>query len=133
MVKLSFLFKKILAFCQLHPITHECIILYIKSTCVCVCLYVRAVSRHCPDLCFFFFLMGFVFLVDCRSGGRILQWVLFSWSIVAMGEEFYSEGRILQLPVPLCRGCFWCCNQQGVAAADDSWQDLDHGESLSSQ
>jgi hypothetical protein len=37
------------------------------------------------------------------------------------------------LPVPLCRGCFCCCNQQGVAAADDSWQDLDHGESLSSQ
>jgi hypothetical protein len=28
-------------------------------------------------------------------------------------------------------GC--CCDQQGFAAADDSWQDLDHGESLSSQ
>jgi len=34
--------------------------------------------------------MGFVVLVDCRGGGRILQWVLFSWSIVAMGEEFCS-------------------------------------------
>jgi len=54
--------------------------------------------------------MGFVFLVDYRGGGRILQ-----------------------LPVPLCCGCFCCCNQQGVAAADDSWQDLDHGEILSSQ
>jgi hypothetical protein len=35
-------------------------ILYIKATCLSVCLSVRAVSRHCPDL-FFFFLMGFVF------------------------------------------------------------------------
>jgi hypothetical protein len=27
-----------------------------------VCLSVRAVSKHCPDLCFFFFLDGFCFL-----------------------------------------------------------------------
>jgi len=54
--------------------------------------------------------MGFVYLVDCRGGGRILQ-----------------------LPVPLCRGCFCYYDQQGVVAADDSWQDLDHGETLSSQ
>jgi len=25
---------------------------------------------------------------DYRGGGRILQWVLFSWLIVAVGEEF---------------------------------------------
>jgi hypothetical protein len=52
---------------------------------------------NCSDLCvffFFFFLMGFVFLVDCRGGGRILQWVLFSWSIVAVGEEFCSCMRL---------------------------------------
>ncbi len=39
--------------------------------------------------------MGFVFLVDCRGGGRILQWVLFSWSIVAVGEEFCSVFLLL--------------------------------------
>jgi hypothetical protein len=43
-------------------------ILYIKITCLSVCPSVRAVSRHCPDLClfvfFFFFFGGFVFCVS---------------------------------------------------------------------
>jgi hypothetical protein len=27
-----------------------------------------------------------------------------------VGEKFCSGGRILQLLVPLCCGCFCCCN-----------------------
>ncbi len=64
-------------------------ILYIKSTgvCVCVCLSVRAVSEHCPDLCFFvffgvflflflfFFFMGFVFCVNYTAQ----TFVFFFW------------------------------------------------------
>ncbi len=78
-------------------------ILYIKSTGVSVCLSVRAVSRHCLNLCFFVFFVffdGFCFL------GRLSRWGKNS----TVGEKFCSGGRILQLLVPLCCGCFCCCN-----------------------
>jgi hypothetical protein len=48
-------------------------ILYIKITCLSVCPSVRAVSRHCPDLClfvfFFFFFLGVLFSVSVKLPG----------------------------------------------------------------
>jgi len=60
------------------------IIYYIKVT-LFVCLSVRAVSRHCPDLCFFvFFLDGFYFLCQLNYPDFFyfyFLWVLFSVSV----------------------------------------------------
>jgi hypothetical protein len=50
-------------------------ILYIKATCLSVCLSVRAVSRHCPDPFFFFFFF--------------FWWVLFFVSIKLPGPFFF--------------------------------------------
>ncbi len=72
-------------------------ILYIKSTGVFVCLSVLAVSRHCPDLCFFvflFFFYGFCFLCQLNCPDFcffffFLGWVLFSVLVKLPGPFFF--------------------------------------------
>ncbi len=62
------------------------------QVCMSVCLCVWAVSRHCPDLCFFFFFYGFYFfcLFNCPDlFFFFFCWVLFSVSIKLPGPLFF--------------------------------------------
>jgi hypothetical protein len=81
-------------------------ILYIKSTGVSVCLSVRIVSKHCPDLCFFvfcflffvFFLDGFCFLWQLLFDGCIMHQVHTSNNDWLNAIKKKKQGEIQILP-----------------------------------
>jgi hypothetical protein len=74
-------------------------ILYIKFTGVSIYLSIRAVFRHCPDLCFFvFFLDGFCFL--CQLNCPDLCFFFFFFLVD--GFCFLCQLNYLDLYVCVC-------------------------------